>query len=122
MRTTVQIIKNHGKPEWAVIPYEDYVRFEALDAISQDLATFKEQLAAGEEELLPEVYAKRLIQGENPIRVWRQYRELTQAVLAKKANISVPYLSQLERGERTASVVVLKRIARVLGVVLDDII
>ncbi len=41
--------------------------------------------------------------GENPIRVWREYRGMTQAHLAKVAEISVPYLSQLESGKRKGS-------------------
>jgi len=122
MKTQVQIIKNRGKPEWAVIPYKDYLHFQELEDISKEVAAFKEKLTSGEEELIPDEYAKRLIRGENPIRVWREYRSLTQAGLAKAAEISVPYLSQLENNERTASTAVLKRIAGKLKVSLDDLV
>jgi len=88
----------------------------------KEITAFKESLASGKEELIPDEYAKRLIQGENPIRVWREYRGLTQAGLAKSAGISVPYLSQLENNERTASTAVLKRLAGKLKVSLDDLV
>lgn len=73
------------------------------------------------EELIPEEFTKRLITGENPIRVWREYRHMTQKKLAKAAEISISYLAQLENDEGTASVEILKKIAKVLKLSLDDL-
>lgn len=42
----------------------------------------KAALAAGEEELVPADYAKRLIAGESLLRVWRALRGLSQVKLA----------------------------------------
>ena len=42
-----------------------------------------------------------LLDGDNPIKIWRTYRGLTQAELAQRAGISVPYLSQIENQKRT---------------------
>lgn len=112
-KINVQIIKNKGRAEWAVIPYTYYLRLHRLaklDAVSDE-----------QEELIPEEYAERLISGENPIKVWREYRQLTQKTLAKAVKISVPYLSQLENSERTASIAVLKKIAKTLKLSLDDL-
>jgi len=41
------------------------------------------KLAAGEEELIPAQFANRMIVGESPLRVYREYRSLTQTALAK---------------------------------------
>jgi len=118
----IQFIENKGKPEWAVLPYEEYLRLRELDEISREVHRFKKALAQGQEELIPQEYADRLIEGENPVRVWRTYRGITQADLAKKVSISVPYLSQIEHEERTASTGVLKKIAKILAVTLDDLV
>jgi len=113
-RKEIQFIESNGKPEWAVIPYSEYVKLAELKEISITIRAFKKDLAAGKEELIPSKFADRLINGENPIRVWREYRKLTQADLAEKVGISKPYLSQLENDERTASTGVLKKLANAL--------
>ncbi len=127
--TDIQFITKHGQREWAILPYAEYKRLRACEKHSQqletisdyDVATFNQALQQGVEELVPEEYAKRLIAGENAIRVWREYRELTQIFLAKHAGISAAYLSQIENGERQASLRVLKKLATVLRVSLDDL-
>jgi hypothetical protein len=48
----LQIIEKRGKPEWAVIPYEDYLRLLADAKMLQDVRAYDEakgMLAAGEE-------------------------------------------------------------------------
>lgn len=118
---SIQFIEKQGKPEWAVVPYKEYLRLKELDDISLSIHAFKKALEHDEEELIPADYAERFIQGENPIRVWREYRKLNQSTLASKAGISIPYLSQLEHAERTASMDVLKKIASALNVTLNDL-
>ena len=62
------------------------------------------------------------IDGENPIKVFREYRKLTQARLAELAGVKAPYISELESGKKEGSVSVLKRIAQALDLDLDDIV
>ncbi len=47
---------------------------------------------------------------------------MTQADVAGKCDIAVPYLSQIESGKRKASAEVLKKLAATLGVSVDDLI
>jgi len=47
---------------------------------------------------------------------------MTQQDLARKAGISVPYLSQIETGKRKGSLKVLSATARALKVSLDHIL
>ena len=79
-------------------------------------------LAQGEEELIPSEITYALLDGENPIRVWRDYRGLTQQQVAEAAGISKPYLSQLESGRRKGTAEVLAAVARALKVSLDDLV
>ncbi|MDO8752555.1 MAG: helix-turn-helix transcriptional regulator, partial [Anaerolineales bacterium] len=57
----------------------------------------------------------------NPIKVWREYRGLTQQQLADKVKISKPYISQIETGKRTGTTEILSAIAKVLDVSLDEV-
>ena len=69
--------------------------------------------------------SKRLLHeriiGEN-IRKQRRSMKLTQERLAEKADLHPVYLGQLERGEESASVRALARIAKALKVALKDLV
>ncbi len=103
----------------------DGYRRTAEDAeMLQDIRDYdaaKQAIAEGE-ALIPGEVVDALLDGENTIRVWREYRGMTQQQLAKVAEISVPYLSQLESGKRKGSTGVLLAIARGLALTLDDLI
>jgi DNA-binding XRE family transcriptional regulator len=122
---SVQIIERNGKPEWAVIPYKEYLRLVAEAEMLQDVRDYDDTLEAiekGEEETIPAEIVYAILDGENPIRVWREYRGLTQQQLAETAGISKPYLSQLESGKRTGTTEVLSAVANALHLTLDDIV
>lgn len=88
----------------------------------RDYDAVKTALARGEEELVPSEVVFAILDGENPIKVWRNYRGLTQVELAREAGISVLYLSQIETNKRTGTKDVLKTMANALKVTLDDIV
>ena len=125
MIPSVQLIERDGRPEWAVLPYEDYLRLvedaEMLEDI-RDYDRLMAEIAAGEQELIPGEVVFALLDGENPIKVWREHRGLTQQQLAAAAGITAPYLSQLERNRRVGTVEVLAAVARALAVSLDDLV
>jgi DNA-binding XRE family transcriptional regulator len=122
---SIQIIERNGKPEWAVVPYETYLllveQAETLEDI-RDYDYAKAALDRGEEERIPSEVVYAILDGQNPIKVWREYRGLTQLQLADASDISVPYLSQLESGKRKGSTEVLSAIAKALKLSLDDIV
>ena len=76
---------------------------------------------ARNEESFPLEVVDRLIAHESPLKVFREYRGLTQDTLAKNAGTNAAYLSQIETGRRTGSVRLLRRLADALGVELDDL-
>lgn len=120
----IQIIKRDGNPEWAVIPYKDYLRLVAEAEMLRDIRDYDGALDAVEqgEETIPSEIVYAILDGENPIRVWREYRGLTQEQLSQAAGISKPYLSQIETGKRTGTTEVLSAIANALDLTLDDIV
>ena len=74
-------------------------------------------LDAGREIALPDaVWARILDDGENPVKVLREHRNLTQAQLAERAGIAQPFISKLERGESAARMATWDAIADALAV------
>ncbi len=63
----------------------------------------------------------RLLAGDNPVRVWREFREMTAQRLAEIAGISSGYLSQIESGRRDGTLGTMRVLANALGVTLDDL-
>lgn len=122
---SVQIIKNGDQPEWAVVPYQVYLQLVEKAEMLQDVQDYdiaKADLERGVEELIPSEVVYAILDGENAIKVWREYRGLTQQETAERVGISVPYLSQLETNKRKGSLEVLSAIARIFQVSLENII
>ncbi|MDY6835086.1 MAG: helix-turn-helix transcriptional regulator [Chloroflexota bacterium] len=121
---TVQIIKKDGKPEWAIIPYEVYQQLIEDMEMLQDIQKYEtaKTIIENGEELVPSGVTYAILDGDNPIRVWREYRCLTQQQLADMAGINKAYLSQIETGKRTGTAKVLTNIAKALDLALDDIV
>src|SRR5258708_21531099 len=122
---TVQIIKQGNKPEWAVVPYEAYLELVEKAEMLQDVQDYDSAKAAlehGDDELVPSEVIYAILDGENPIKVWREYRSMSQQEVAENAVISIPYLSQLETNKRKGSLNVLSAIAKALKVSLVNIV
>lgn len=120
----LQIIETPQGERMAVLPIAEYERLQEAAEMLEDVAAFDEvmrKVAAGEEEFIPEEYADRLIAGENPVRVWREYRGLKVRELAEAAGISAPYLSQIEKGEREGTFDTMRKIANSLKLSMDDL-
>lgn len=125
MNPDVQIIEKNGKPEWVVVSYEAYLELvEKVEMLqdTRDYDTVKEAITRGEEELIPAKVVDALLAGEQPVKVWREYRQMTRHHLAREAKISDPYLSQIESGKRTGSTEVLTALADALNINLDDLV
>jgi DNA-binding XRE family transcriptional regulator len=125
MSEEIQVIERDGKPEWAVVPYETYVQLVEQAEMLQDIRDYdavKSAIDRSEEELVPAEVVYAVLDGGNPIKVWREFRGFTRQQLAEAIGISTPYLSQLETGKRVGTTEVLKAIAKALGVTLDDIL
>lgn len=110
--------------ESVTIPRAEY---ERLCATADELADIRAALAirarveAGTEELVPEAIADRLIDGEAPLKVWREYRGLSQSALARAAGTSRIQIIDIEAGRASGSVRTLRRLADALRLGLDDL-
>ena len=125
MNPDVQIIEKNGQPEWVVVSYEAYLELvEKVEMLqdTRDYDTVKAAITRGEEELIPAKVVDALLAGEQPVKVWREYRQMTRQHLAREAKISEPYLSQIESGKRNGSTEVLTALADALNINLDDLV
>jgi len=121
---SVQFIVQGRRRMFAVVPIDEYNRLLAQAARADDareVSRFRRARRAGAAETVPSAVVDRLLAGEPPIRVWREHRGMTVQGLARAAEVSAPYVSQIESGKRRPTVAVLKRIAASLAVDLDDL-
>ncbi len=119
---TAQFIEIDGK-KLAVLPIEEYQKM--LDQLEmQDDIRFAEEAdrrrLAGEEYFPGEIVDK-LLNGENPLRVWRTYRGLSQQELADKVGCSKMKISSLETGKQDTSSGNWRKLAEALNLNVDDI-
>ena len=68
------------------------------------------------------IVADRLIDGASPLRVWREYRGLSQSKLARVSGVNRVQIVEIEAGRNAGSVRTLRKLADALGVALDDIV
>ncbi|MEL7466408.1 MAG: helix-turn-helix transcriptional regulator [Pseudomonadota bacterium] len=90
------------------------------DQAAYDLAIAR--LAAGEDELMPAEYVYRMVDGEPPLRVFREWRGLSQNALAKKSGVNRVQIGDIEDRGKTGSVATLKKLAEALGITIDDLV
>lgn len=121
---SVQFITTEEGRRLVVIPEAEYLALvEALED-REDAAALNQvmsRIERGEEEVIPAEFVDRIIDGENKIRVWREYRGLSIKALAEAAGITPAYLSQIETGVQGKTVATYQKLAVALRLTIDDI-
>ncbi len=121
---SVQILEANGKPTFVVLPYAEYKALRELADDADDAAAllrFAKRYSKGDVETVPIAVVDRLLAGENPLRVWREYRGMTATMLAAAVDITPAHVSKLESGKGEPSVSLLRKLAKVLAVQLEDL-
>lgn len=120
--TKAQIIYEGKRPTFAVVPYAQWVALtRRVEAALTDEELFDVARAEDGGEQFPHEVVKRLVDGESPVKVFRQYRNMTQDALAAAARVSTGYVSQIERGKRQPSQKILAVFATVLELDVEDL-
>ncbi|MDD5587076.1 MAG: helix-turn-helix transcriptional regulator [Alphaproteobacteria bacterium] len=100
--------------------------FEALRARLEDMEDkfelLRAQASGPGEDALPGEYVDRLLAGETPLRIWREFRHMTLDQLSKATGIAKGYLSEVENGKKPGSAASLKACAKALEIDLDDLV
>jgi DNA-binding XRE family transcriptional regulator len=111
--------------DYAIVPMNDYNSMLKLAQNAQDMADitqYRQDLVSGKEEMIISEFAERLIFGENPCLVWREYRTLTLKDLSNITSIDIATLSRIENNKREPSIKQIKAIAQALKLEVDDLI
>jgi len=93
-------------------PEEDSADLRAALAV-------RERIQAGTEELVPAAVADRLIDGANPLKVWRQHRALSRSAQARASGVDRARIADIEAERATGSARTLRALASALRVTVD---
>ena len=114
----IEKITRKGK-EFAVIPVEDLQKLINDAEMLADVQAYdaaKGRLERGDDELIPLEITERRVAGESPVRIWRDYRGLTQAELARTSKVSRVMIAAIEAGHKAGGIATLKKLAAALRV------
>ena len=122
--TSATVLRNaKGVPVAVTMTFDEYLRLDPEAAErhleiseSADLDAIVEN-----DEFFPAEVVNRIMEGESPVRVYREYRGLTQGDLADRAEVSNNYISMIETGRVRPSRKLQYKLAAVLGVDYDDL-
>ncbi|HKQ27519.1 MAG TPA: helix-turn-helix transcriptional regulator [Burkholderiales bacterium] len=120
---TAQIVEIAGQ-RIAMLPAEEFERLLELaeDQADADAADAADRRRDEGEEYVPLEIVDRLLAGESPLKVWRQYRDLTQEDLARIIGKTVATVSRIESGKMGGTRSDWRRLADALNVSVDDIL
>jgi len=93
----------------------------ALEEMLEDAAATAAFYSSRDQESVPAEVVNRLVAGENPVKVWREHRGLSQRTLAMRTGLNFAYLSQIETGARKGPVETMKKLAEALDLELGDL-
>lgn len=110
--------------EMVTIPRAEYDRLRAAAEDLADLQAYdhaKAALEARDDELIPAEYVSRLLNGDNPLRVYRDLRGMTQSALAGRSGVNRVTVAEIETRRKQGSVATLRKLAGALDIAVDDL-
>ncbi len=120
--SSVQVLERDGRPAFAILPWEEYEKLRADAEMALDVRAYDAaKLEAADQERLPAAMVDQLLDGENPVLVWRRHRALSRGQLATKAGLTAARLGELEEGAPAAGGEELGRLAAALEVEVEDL-
>jgi DNA-binding XRE family transcriptional regulator len=119
----IERITRRGK-EFAVLPLEALRKLmddaEMLAGVKAYDAA-KGRLKRGEDELIPFEITERRLARESSVKIWREYRELTQEELGRRSEVSRAMIAAIETGRKKGGIGTLKKLAAALRVDLENL-
>ena len=88
----------------------------------KDIEASVQAIQEGKEITVPGEVTFAVLDDVNPIRAWREYKQIKMNELAKKVGISSVYLSKIENKKRNPTIDTLKEIARALNLEIEMLI
>jgi len=103
------------------IPRDEYERPKEAAEDFADIVAYDKALAQAGEPI-PAHCVKRMIDGESPVRVFRELREFTQAELGVRSGINRVLIAEIESGRKSGSIETIRKLADALSVTIDDLV
>ena len=103
--------------EMVILPAAEFARLKRLAEDGEDAAEGRKVLArieAGDGTMPGEVLDMILDEGLSPVAAWRRHRGLSQAALARNAQLSQVWISRIERGGGHGSPATRRKLAEAL--------
>jgi mRNA interferase RelE/StbE len=119
----IERIVRNGK-DFAVVPLNNLQRLTSDAEMLADITAYdraKARLERGEDELIPFEITRRRVIGESSVKLWREYRGLTQDKLAKASRVSRGMIAAIESGHKKGGLATLKKLASALNVSLENL-
>jgi DNA-binding XRE family transcriptional regulator len=119
----IEKITRRGR-EFAVLPMDELKKLMEHAEMLTDVKAYddaKARIQRGEDELIPLELTERRLNGESTLKIWREYRGLTQQRLANASKVSRPMIAAIEAKTKRGGIETLKKLARALGVDLDHL-
>lgn len=107
--------------EMITIPRTEYERLREAAEDLADLLAYDRAIAAGGESI-PAEAVNRMIEGESPLRVFRDLRALTQSGLSRVSGVNRVQIADIEAGRSAGSVETMRKLAEALQVTIDDLV
>lgn len=108
VHTDIQIIRQDGKPVFAVVPYDQWLKLTG----SED-----------ENVYIPhQVVGYQIKEGLSLIAAWRKHLKITQKELAVKAGMTQAAISQIEKPDSKPQEKTVEKIARAMGLNVEQLI
>lgn len=119
---SVQTIEIEGGKA-VIMSLNEYNSLIKRAELADDITAFDSAMKRIEkgEETFPSEVVERIVNGDNKFRVYREYRGITQAQLAKTVEISGSAMNQIEKNG-TNSLKTVTRIAQALALEIDDLV
>jgi DNA-binding XRE family transcriptional regulator len=114
----VQTTRGPNGEDMVLLSLDEYE--DLIDARGHEVAM--QAVASGAMETLSEEEAAAYLSAKTPLAFWRRHRDVTQQALAVAVGVSQAYIAQIENGAREGSPAMLRDIARVLRVRMEDLV
>lgn len=119
-----ELVVKNGQT-FALVPVHKYEHVLAEMELQNDVRLMESALAridSGDDEIIPISLTVRRLNGESTIKIWREFREMTQEKLAEVSGVSRGMIANIESGRKQPGIGSLKKLARALNCDIGNLV
>ncbi len=119
-----ELVVKNGQT-FALVPVRKYEHVLAEMELQNDIRLMESALAridSGDDEIIPISITVRRLNGESTLKIWREFREMTQEKLAEVSGVSRGMIANIESGRKQPGIGSLKKLARALNCDIGNLV